>query len=324
MKVVRRGLIYTAISYIAWGLSPAYWKLLLDVDLFTLVSHRMLWSFVFIIIVVRFVCWSEFKTLIRNRRALLILGMSGICVASTWWLFIYAVNSGQVLQSSLGYYINPLMAIAAGVFFFHEKLTTLQKIAVALATTGVLFFTIDYGSFPWLAISMALMFAIYGALKKKGGFAPLPALAVETTLVAPVAIVFVIMSFFMPENTLVADCASVDGWITLLLLVGGGLVTVLPLLWFAEGVNAIPLSWVGFLQFVAPTLSLLLGVFAFGEAFTFAHAVCFAFIWLGLGLISIEFARDARHNKGKALGDDGKPKEMTGDNQTIESSHHAD
>ena len=300
-KALRRGLLITTISFVIWGLSPLYWKLLAEVDLVTLVAHRMLWSFVFAVVVARFIRGSELKELMHNRRALLILAAASICVAATWWLFIYAVVSGQTLQASLGFYINPLMVIAAGVFFFREKLTTLQKIATALAAIGVTYFTVDYGTFPWLAVGMAAVFALYGALKKKGGYSPVPALAVETSILAPLAIVLVVATFFMPESNFIAESTTAEGWITWLLLMGGGLITVVPLLCFSIGVNALPISWVGFLQYIEPTLTLLIGVFAFGEAFTFAHAFCFGCIWLGLALISIEFARDAKKTNNEAL-----------------------
>ena len=300
-KALRKGLIYTIIAFVVWGLSPLYWKLLTEVDLATLVAHRMLWSFVFITIVARFIKKSEFKELIRNRKALLILAAASVCVAATWWLFIYAVVSGQTLQASLGFYINPLVVIAMGVFFFREKLTTLQKIATALATVGVVYFTFDYGSFPWLGIAMAVSFAIYGAIKKKAGYSPIPALAVETSVLAPLAIVLIIISFAAPESRFIEESASIEGWTIWFLLMGGGLVTVVPLLCFAEGVNALPISWVGFLQYIEPTVTLIIGVFVFGETFTFAHVICFGCIWAGLALVSVEFARDAKRGSNKEV-----------------------
>ena len=296
----KRGLFFAVIAYIGWGASPLYWKLLDQVGFFGLVSHRMFWSFVLMYTGARFMRGKELKALFRDKRALKILGLASILIAATWWVFIYAVNSGNSLQAALGYYINPLMSIIAGVVIFKEKLTGLQKVASILAAAGVIFFTVNYGSFPWISITLALLFAVYGAIKKIGGYPAIPALAVETTIVAPLALVFVVISFFLPGNGFMADTSSVEGWTTTVLLVGGALVTILPLLWYAEAVNALPPTWIGFLQYMSPTVTLLIGVFLFGEPFTLAHAVCFALIWTGLLLISIELFVKSQKAKKKS------------------------
>jgi chloramphenicol-sensitive protein RarD len=252
-------------------------------------------------IVARLILRVDLRSLFHSRRAMLLLSAAGLCVSCTWWLYIYAINSNQVLQASLAYYINPLVVILFGVLFFRERLTVVQLIATLLAAAGVLYFTFDYGHFPWLSVIMAVIFAIYGVLKKKGGYPALPALAVETAVIAPLGLVFVIATFFLlPDRAFMADPTSPHSWLLFALLFGSGPITVLPLLFFAQGTNAIPLSWMGFLQYIAPTITFALGVFVYGEPFTFAHVVCFGLIWIGLILISIETIL-LFHRQGKPL-----------------------
>ncbi|GHT79654.1 transporter [Actinomycetota bacterium] len=294
---LKRGYLYAIGSYVLWGLLPIYWKLLGSASVFEIFAHRMLWSFVFMFVICRFIRKIDLMPLFKDRRAMLILGLAGISVAGTWGLYIYAINSNHVLEASLGYYINPLVAILFGVLIFKEKLTLFQKIATVLAAIGVIYFTIDYGRLPWISLALALLFGIYGALKKWGGYPATPALAVETTLVAPFAVIFVTATFFLPGREFLAPDAVSTGWLDTVLLIGGGALTAIPLLLFAKAANVVPLSWMGFLQYVSPTLTLLLGVFAFGEQFTTAHAVCFAFIWIGLVLISIEMLRGLQQQK---------------------------
>jgi chloramphenicol-sensitive protein RarD len=285
------GFLYATGSYLLWGLFPFYWKLLATVAPFEILTHRMLWSFVFMLGACLLVRRGEVARLFKDRRALLILGTAGLIVAVNWGLYIVAINTGHVLQASLGYYINPLIAILFGVVIFKERLTRIQKTATGLAAVGVLYFSISYGSVPWLSLGMAVSFALYGALKKKGGYPAAPALAVESTLVLPLALVFVAATLLLPGHAFldVANSAGLGySWVTTALLIGGGIVTAVPLLLFSKGANTVPLSWMGFLQYITPTMTLLLGVFVYGEPFTLAHAVCFSLIWAGLIMISIE------------------------------------
>jgi len=279
-------------SYALWGIMPLFWKLLEHVDALEILAHRLLWSVVFLVPICLITCRKSFLALFRQRRAVLILLGTGLLVTFNWGVFIYAVITDHVLQTSMGYYINPLMSIAIGMLLFKEKLSLAQKIALGLATIAVLYFTFDYGSFPWLSVTLAVSFAIYGALKKKGGYPALPALAVETTLVGPLAVIYVVITFFLPGHAFLAvDTSGVISSAVLFasfLLICGGVLTFVPLLLFAEAVNTIPLSLMGFMQYLSPTISLLLGVFVFQEAFTHAHAVCFALVWTGLALIMIE------------------------------------
>ena len=299
MKLTKnRGILIGLGSYVLWGIMPLFWKLLEHVNPLEILAHRMIWSAVFLIPICLIVCRTDFLKLFRDRRAVLILLGSGLIVTLNWGTFIYAVNAGHILQTSMGYFINPLMSILIGMLFFKEKLTIAQKAALLLATAGMLFFTIDYGSFPWLSVLLAVSFASYGALKKFGGYPAMPALALESSLVAPLAIAYIVIAFFLPGHAFLAFSPDTLTSVTVtnsLLLICGGILTFVPLLLFAEAVNTIPLSWMGFLQYLSPTISLLLGVIVFHEQFTFAHLICFSLIWLGLLLIVIESLLRRRH-----------------------------
>jgi len=288
----RRGILIGLSSYVIWGIMPLFWKLLDHVDSLEILAHRILWAAIFLALIALFVCRAEFLKLFKERRALLVLLGAGLIAVCNWGIFIYAIVTEHVLQTSMGYFINPLMSIIVGMVAFKERLSRFQIVAVILATIGVIYFTIDYGSFPWLSIGLAASFAVYGALKKFGAYPALPALALESSLVAPLAIGYVAFTFFQPEHAFLAlDSSGVLASTSLkdsLLLIAGGILTFAPLLLFARAVNDIPLSWMGFLQYVSPTISFALGVFLFHEPFTLAHAVCFGLIWTGLILIVIE------------------------------------
>ncbi|MDR1605095.1 MAG: EamA family transporter RarD [Gracilibacteraceae bacterium] len=289
----RLGLACAIACYALWGVLPAYWKALAFASSFEIFAHRMLWSFVFMALVCLIGRRADPRPYFRDRRALLLLGGAGLLVASTWGIYIYAVNSAHIVEASLGYYINPLLSIIAGMVLFKEKLTLIQKTATGLAAAGVIYFSWDYGAFPWISVALAVLFALYGAVKKIGGYPAVPALAVETALVAPLAVIFIAATFLRPERVFLTLQGPWPPWGAVVGLVCGGAVTALPLLLFARAANAVPLSTIGFAQFLSPTLSLLLGVFVYGEPFTAAHLVCFALIWLGLLLVSVEAAHRA-------------------------------
>jgi chloramphenicol-sensitive protein RarD len=288
---LRAGLICAIVCYALWGVLPVYWKALSFIPSPEIFAHRVLWSFVFMAVVCVF--WRRFdpRPYFRDRRALLLLAAAGAAVSCTWGIYIYAVNSGHIVEASLGYYINPLLSIIAGVVFFGEKLTAFQKIATGLAAAGVLYFSFDYGVFPWISVALAVFFGLYGALKKKGGYPPAPALAIETSLMAPLAVVFIICTFARPERVFLTMNGPWPPWGAVAGLICGGAVTAAPLLLFARAANSVPLSTIGFTQYLSPTLSLLIGVFVYKEPFTQAHLICFALIWTGLLLVSLEAAR---------------------------------
>lgn len=288
--------------YVFWGLAPIYWKILGNVSPLEVIGHRVLWSFV-LMAVVCLVLKNGFPRILCDKRAWKHLLPAGLLIMVNWSLYIYAVATDRVVFTALGYYINPLVSVLLGTVFFREKLSVFQKAAVALCAAGVLYFLYDLGELPWISLALAFSFGLYGAIKKKGGYPANEALAMESTVALPVALAVLALlpALTGADAAFLADTSSAAGWTTTLLLVGSGAITAIPLVLFAKAANSIPLSMLGFIQYISPTIALLLGVFAFGEAFTLAHAVCFGCIWAGLALVSFEAVRgQKKEEKGSA------------------------
>ena len=234
-------------------------------------------------------------SLVRDRRAWRYLVPSALLITVNWSVYIYAVNSGNVVETAIGYYINPLVSIVLGVVVFRERLTRLQGIAVALCVFGIVFFTVNYGRFPWIAVALAITFGLYGAVKKKAGYPATTALAFESGVMLVPSIMFaIVLAQVTGTHAFLGDTASLHGWLITALLVLAGPVTAVPLLLFANAANKIPLSLLGFLQYISPTIALITGVFLFGEPFTIAHAVCLGSIWCGLALVGFETIRASK------------------------------
>ena len=291
-----RGTAAGLLCYVFWGLAPLYWKLLGDVNSLEVIGQRIIWCFVLMVLICA-VLRVNFLELLRDKRAVSYLGPAALLISINWGLYIYAVDTDRVVHTAMGYYCNPLFSILFGVLFFKEKLAGIQKAAVGLCLIGVIYFLIDYGELPWISIVLAVSFGAYGAVKKKGGYPAIPALAVESTLALPLAFAAVFATAYVTgSHAFMGDVTSADGWILTLLVIGAGPVTAIPLVLFAKAANSIPLSMLGFIQYVSPTIALLLGVFVFGEPFTSAHAVCFGCIWAGLALVSVDTLRKAKKN----------------------------
>ncbi|MCC2252366.1 EamA family transporter RarD [Virgibacillus sp. AGTR] len=277
----RNGMIYTSSAYILWGFLPIYWKLLDHVSPGETLAHRIIWSFVFTFLLVLIMRkWSDFtkewKELLHNKKKLFGISLATLVISLNWLIFIWAVNSNHVVQASLGYYINPLISILLGIIVLKEAFTFRQTISFILAGIGVLYLTISYGVFPWVSLLLAISFGLYGLLKKKVDIGPMIGLTIETMLILPFAIIYLAI---YPDNAFQLHELFSS---TNLLLMGAGVMTAIPLLLFASGAKRISLAMVGFLQYIAPTLMLLLGVFIYKEAFTSAHLIAFAFIWIAL------------------------------------------
>jgi chloramphenicol-sensitive protein RarD len=281
------GVLYAAFSYILWGVLPVYWKLLNHVNADEILANRVFWSFFFIaVILVLNKKWGLFTGtllgLAQNKKQLAALAVASMLISINWFMYIWAVNTDQMIEASLGYYINPLVSVLLGMVFLKERLSLLQYISFALAGIGVLIMTISYGQFPWIALTLAISFGLYGLAKKLIKVDSAVGLALETLVVMPLAAIYIGYLMIQGTNSLFAGSMS-----TTLLLAGAGAATAVPLLFFAKGAQRIPLATLGILQYIAPTLTLILGVFVYHETFSSVHLLAFTFIWSALILYSL-------------------------------------
>ena len=278
------GLIAGIACFTIWGLIPVYWKLLTSIPASEILAHRFVWTTIFLSIVLSWQRrWGEVAANVRSRRALIYCLTGGLAIATNWFLFIWAVNIGRVIETSLGYFMTPLMNVLFGALFLRERLTRLQFISVLLALLGVLNLTLGYRKFPWIAVSLCISFGLYGLLRKKSGTAAIPGLFIETILLLPLAIVFLI--YLQHSNALVFGRA---GWWLSTVLISTGVITAVPLLWFGYATRHLRLITVGFLQYLSPIGSFFLGVFLFHEPFTRGYLVTFVLIWIALVIFTAE------------------------------------
>lgn len=275
----RRGFAITAFTFTLWGLVPVYWHLLKAVPSQQIIAHRIIWSTVLVVVWLLLSAGTGWwKQIAAQKRALPTLALSSLAIAFNWGLYIWAINAGHVIETSLGYFINPLVSVLLGVVVLKERLRGLQWLAVGCAAVGVAWLTIDAGTPPWIALGLACSFGLYGLLRKLVSVDPVAGLGVESLYLFLPAIGFALWS----ENGHGGGFFGGWGWKNDALLILGGAVTALPLVGFAYGVKRIPLSLVGILQYIAPSLGLLLGVFFFREPFDAGKAIGFAAIWVGL------------------------------------------
>jgi len=281
---VRRGLWVAIASFVLWGVMPLYWHALKEIPSLQIVVHRIVWSTVF---VVGWLAWQRrdwLRVALSQPRVGWMLAISGVLIAFNWGLYIWAVNAGHVVESSLGYFINPLVNVLFGVLFLRERLTRMQWTSVALASAGVLWLTLQYGHPPWIAMGLALSFALYGLIRKLAAVDSVAGLGVESVYLFLPALAVLLWGEAHGSG------GFVGGWglgLDALLVVGGAL-TALPLIGFAYAVRRVPLSSVGLLQYIAPTIQFLIGVLVFGEAFDRTRAVGFACIWVALLLFAAD------------------------------------
>ena len=277
MTDYRRGLWMATGAFVIWGLMPLYWHLLKAVPSLQIVAHRVVWS---ALLVCAWLAWKQrgwLRQALSRPRAAWMLAASGLLIGFNWGLYIWAVNAGHVVESSLGYFINPLLNVVLGVLL-GERLNRRQWTSVAIAAAGVLWLTFSYGAFPWIALLLAGSFALYGLLRKLVAVDAVAGLGVESVFL------FVPALLLLGWLTQAGGTPWLAGWGTALaaLLVFGGVLTALPLIGFADAVKRIPYSMVGVLQYIAPTLQLLCGVLVLGEAFDINRAIGFGFIWIAL------------------------------------------
>ncbi|MDF1547799.1 MAG: EamA family transporter RarD [Bacteroidales bacterium] len=273
----RAGLVYIMQAYILWGVLPLYWKLLKHVPAQEILTHRIFWSLIFILLLL----WArknlKLKAIFTNIKLMKSLVATSILIGINWGFYIYAVNSDQILEASMGYYINPLVSVLLGLIILKEKLDTLKIVALLLAAAGVIYITLDYGEVPWLSLILAFSFGFYGLLKKMTPINSLQGLAVETMILSPICLGFILFNLIGQTGSL-----FMVSWSTDIFLIMAGVATTLPLFWFAKGAKRIPLSSVGFLQYISPSISMLIGIFIYHEKFGQTQLVSFGFIWLAL------------------------------------------
>ncbi|AXM90318.1 EamA family transporter [Anoxybacillus ayderensis] len=289
------GVVYALSAYVLWGILPLYWKLLQHIGAEEILSYRIVASFLFMIVLL-FIqkSWSTFlhtcQWLWREKKRAAAFVTAAVLISMNWFIYIWAVNHDHMVEASLGYYMNPLLNVLLGVIVLKERLYKWQVVSFILAAFGVVLMTIEYGKFPWIALSLACSFALYSLVKKVIKVDATIGLTVETMLVTPFALAWIVHSFSEwsgPSFSLM----------TMLLLVGAGPATALPLLYFSKGAQHISLTLLGFLQYISPTLSLLLGVFLFHEPFTNAHMYAFSCIWTALLLFSLSSTWEKRKEK---------------------------
>jgi len=276
------GLVSAALAYVLWGLFPLYFHQLARVDAFAIVLHRSLWCFVFVwIVLLARRQWRWLAGVAREPRTLARFAASALLLSTNWMLYVWAVNHGQVVEASLGYFINPLVNVMLGTWVLHERPRPLQWLAVGVAAAGVAWLTLTLGRPPWIALGLALSFGVYGLLRKTATLGPLEGLALETTITAPIALVGLLA---LGSGSLFRGLAGADvGWLLL-----AGPITAVPLLLFAHGARRVTMATLGTLQYLSPSLQFALGVWLYGEPLAPERLIGFAAIWTALVLYSAD------------------------------------
>ena len=280
---MNKGILYSVTVYALWGFFPIYWKLLSHVPALQLLGHRIAWSFLLLLGVI-FITkqWNEFRAML-NASTFRIYLIAALLIGVNWLTYVWAVNAGFIVETSLGYFINPLLSVLMGVLFLGERLRPMQWIPVALAAIGVAYLTFAYGQLPWIALLLAFTFGFYGLVKKLAPLGSLYGLTLETGILFLPA--FVYLGIVESNNT----AAFLHSGITSdLLMIGAGLVTTIPLLMFAVAAKQLPLTMIGVLQYIAPTIQFLIGVFLYKEPFDQSRLLGFGIVWLALMIFWVE------------------------------------
>lgn len=291
MENYKQGIFFGLAAYVLWGILPVYWKALELVSPFEILSSRFMWSCVFVFLLIIFqkkwpLFAKEVKQVFGNVKTGAAMAAAGITISFNWGTFIWAVNNGHIVETSMGYYINPLVSILFAVVFLRERLDKMQLAAITCAFIGVASMVYSFGKIPWVSLTLAFTFALYGLLKKILPVSALTSIMLETLLITPPALVYEYslwqqgVSFYASGNLQV-----------IMMLTGAGVVTAIPLLLFTAGARLLPLKIIGFLQYISPTLTLLIGVFVYNEAFTASHLLAFGWIWAALLLFIVSQLR---------------------------------
>jgi len=293
VKESRTGIVLGAAAYLCWGFFPLYWPLLHPAGSIEILAHRVVWSLVFVALLLTVTSrWASFRRIWSDRRLLVILGVASVTVAINWGVFIYGVTHNHVIETSLGYFINPLVTVLLGVFVLGERLRPFQWAAVGVGFVAVTILTVDYGRLPIIALALAFSFGTYGFLKKKANLGAIEGLTMETAILTPVALIYLVGLQFQGALTF-----GHEGPSNALLLALTGVVTAIPLLLFGGAATRLSLTTVGLLQYLGPIVQFILGLFVFNEEMTSARWVGFVLVWLAL----VIFTADAVNSRRKTL-----------------------
>ena len=292
----RYGVLSGLGAYLMWGLLPLFWPLLKPATAFEILGHRIIWSLLFVLLLMQLTqSWPIVKATIQNRKLALLVVFASFFVATNWGVYIWAVNDNHVVETSLGYFINPLVSVLLGMVFFGERLRSLQKVAVGIAAIAVLVLSFDYGRLPWIALVLAGSFGIYGGLKKQINLPAIPGLLMETILLLPITLLY--LTWLYQDST--AVLFSSPSLLTLALI--SGPLTALPLLLFGTATTRIPLTWLGIMQYVAPTLQFIIGVWIFAEPTGPIRIIGFMIVWSALIVFSVDAWRANRLRQNSHL-----------------------
>lgn len=281
---MNKGVWYAVGAYVTWGFFPIYWKWLQQVPALQLLGHRILWSFLFLFVIVLWLRQGkEFRKAISSPRILAIYSVAAVFLAINWLTYVWAVNAGFIVETSLGYFINPLLSMVLGVMILRERLRLWQWIPVGLAAIGVVYLTVSYGSLPWIGLILAFSFGLYGFVKKIAPLGSLHGVTLETGILFLPALVYLLSAEAAGGGAFLHS-----GAVSNLLMMGAGVITAVPLLMFASATQRITLSLVGVLQYIAPTMYFLIGVFLYDEPLTVERLIGFCIIWLALAIFAVE------------------------------------
>lgn len=278
------GVIYALAAYLIWGFVPLYFKYLEFIPVYEMISHRVIWSVLFIALILTVSKgWPRFFKLLKSPKTLAGLAVSSLLISTNWLVFIWAINNEHMLDASLGYFINPLINVLLGVIFLNESLSRIKWIAISLALIGVVIQVVELGDLPWVSLVLPVSFAFYGLVRKKIRVEALTGLFIETLLVLPLALVYLCFIADSETANIVNNSSALNGW-----LMFAGVVTALPLIFFAQAALRLQLSTLGFFQYIAPSLLFVFAVVFYHESMNLVKAVTFLFIWAGILLFAFE------------------------------------